>query len=309
VGALRFDTAVFTNLSRDHLDLHGDMRSYFLEKKKLFVGLDGNPPRVAVLNRDDPNFAELAAAGAARVVAYGIENAADVHPKRFRLDAGGIEAEFSTPEGAIEIRSVLSGRTNLYNVGAAVGAALALGLPVEAIGRGIGRLKCVPGRFEPIDRGQDFRAIVDYAHTDDALEKVLRAAREITPGRLIVVFGCGGDRDRSKRPAMGEAAARGADFAVVTADNPRSEGIEAIFDEIRPGFVRAGAASGERYAAIPDRREAIRHALGMACAGDTVVVAGKGHETVQVVGDRTFDFDDRIVTRELIDELIVGRNR
>jgi UDP-N-acetylmuramoyl-L-alanyl-D-glutamate--2,6-diaminopimelate ligase len=150
---------------------------------------------------------------------------------------------------------------------------------------------------------------VDYAHTDDALDKALRSARELTSGRLIVVFGCGGERDRTKRPLMGEVAARLADFAVVTADNPRSEDIGAILDEIRPGFVRAGAAAGAKYVEIPDRREAIRRALVMAAAGDTVLVAGKGHEQHQVIGTQAFDFDDRVVARELLDELAAGRNR
>jgi hypothetical protein len=233
VGALRFDTAVFTNLSRDHLDLHGDMRSYFLEKKKLFVGLDGNPPRVAVLNRDDPNFAELAAAGAARVVAYGIENAADVHPKRFRLDAGGIEAEFSTPEGAIEIRSVLSGRTNLYNVGAAVGAALALGLPVEAIGRGIGRLKCVPGRFEPSDRGQDFRAteVIGGQYLDlrltDGDGRGATGSDASRPGRA----GAGGADDLARHVALLKSArytvTRPLQLGAALGDPGRAAGLDA----------------------------------------------------------------------------------
>jgi UDP-N-acetylmuramoyl-L-alanyl-D-glutamate--2,6-diaminopimelate ligase len=309
VAALRVDVAVFTNLSRDHLDLHGDMRSYFLEKKKLFTGLDGHPPRVSVLNRDDPQFAELRAVDPTRVISYGFDEGADVHVSRHRFLAGGVEAAFNTPKGSIDLRSALTGRPNLYNIGAAIGVGLALDLPLDAIRSGVEALRHVPGRFEPVEAGQAFLVVVDYAHTDDALDKALRSARELTPGRLIVVFGCGGDRDRSKRPLMGEVAARLSDFAVVTADNPRSERLDAIIAEIRPGFVRAGAEAVKRYVEIPDRREAIRHALSMAKAGDTVVIAGKGHETYQVIGNQTFDFDDRVVARELLDELAAGRNR
>ncbi|HEX5000191.1 MAG TPA: UDP-N-acetylmuramoyl-L-alanyl-D-glutamate--2,6-diaminopimelate ligase [Terriglobia bacterium] len=309
VAALRFDLAVFTNLSRDHLDLHGDMRSYFLEKKKLFTGLDGHPPRVSVLNRDDPHFAELAAIEPARVISYGFDPAADVRAGEYRFGSDGVEAVFDTPAGALDLRSAMSGRPNLYNIGAAIGVGLGLGLSLEAIRSGVENMRQVPGRFEAVSAGQDFRVIVDYAHTDDALEKALRSARELTPGRLIVVFGCGGDRDRTKRPLMGEAAARLADFAVVTADNPRSEDIADIMAEIRPGLERAGARPGERYVEIPDRREAIDHALCMARAGDTVLLAGKGHETQQTIGSRTFEFDDRAVARELLDELVAKRNR
>jgi UDP-N-acetylmuramoyl-L-alanyl-D-glutamate--2,6-diaminopimelate ligase len=306
VFALHFDVAAFTNLSRDHLDLHGDMRSYFLEKKKLFSGMDGPRPRVSVLNRDDPHFAELQAIEPSRVISYGFGTGADVLARRHRFLAGGSEAVFDTPAGPLEIRSGLVGRPNLYNIGAAIGVGLGLDLTLDAIRAGIEALRHVPGRFEAVDAGQPFRVIVDYAHTDDALDKVLRSARELTPGRLIVVFGCGGDRDRSKRPLMGEVAARLADFAVVTADNPRSESLAAIIDEIRPGLARAGAHPGTQYVEIPDRREAIRHALAMASAGDTVVVAGKGHESYQVIGNRTFEFDDRVVARELLDELAAG---
>lgn len=306
VNGLHFDVAVFTNLSRDHLDFHGDMRSYFLAKKRLFEGLPGGRPRVMVLNADDSYYDELQRIDPSRVISYGIESAADIRPLRHHFGWTGAEALYKTPSGEVEVRSSLMGTPNLLNIGAAIGVAVALGIPSGAITRGIRELQSVPGRFERIDRGQAFRVIVDYAHTDDALDKVLRTAREITANRLIVVFGCGGDRDRTKRPAMGEAAARQSDYAFVTSDNPRSEDPNQIIREIEEGLRRAGASTG--YAVSVDRREAIRRALHAARPGDTVLIAGKGHEPYQIIGDTTFPFDDRVVARELLDELIAGRN-
>jgi UDP-N-acetylmuramyl-tripeptide synthetase len=201
------------------------------------------------------------------------------------------------------------GTPNLYNIGAAIGSAVAVGIPLDSIRQGIESLDLVPGRFEPVQAGQAFRVIVDYAHTDDALEKVLRSARELTEGRLVVVFGCGGDRDRTKRAPMGEAAARGSDYAVVTSDNPRSEDPLAIIREIENGLAAAGAIAGRNYEIEPDRRLAIRSALAQAVAGDTVVIAGKGHETYQTIGSRSLPFDDRVVARELLHELDAGRSR
>ncbi len=302
VAGLQFEIAVFTNLSRDHLDFHGDMESYFRAKKKLFVGVNGVPPRVMVLNADDPRYEELRSIDPVRVMSYGMKDAAEIRPTRYHFGWEGTEVTYKTPSAEIEIRTSLMGKPNLYNIGAAIGTALALGISREAIARGIGVLANVPGRFELVGRGQSFRVIVDYAHTDDALEKVLNSAREITSGRLIVVFGCGGDRDRTKRPAMGEVAARGSAYAVVTSDNPRTEDPMAIIAEIEKGL------KGARYTVIPDRREAIRAALAEAKANDTVVIAGKGHETYQTIGTTSFPFDDRVVARELLDELVAGRN-
>jgi UDP-N-acetylmuramoyl-L-alanyl-D-glutamate--2,6-diaminopimelate ligase len=198
----------------------------------------------------------------------------------------------------IEIHTSLLGKPNLYNIGAALGVGVALGISREAMSSGIRNLESVPGRFEAVIAGQEFRVIVDYAHTDDALEKVLNSAREITPGKLIVVFGCGGDRDRSKRPAMGQVAAHGSDFVVVTSDNPRTEDPMAIIAEIEQGL------KGAHYTVISDRRDAIRAALTEAKPNDTVVIAGKGHETYQIIGTTSFPFDDRVVARELLDELV-----
>lgn len=311
VMGLYFEVAVFTNLTRDHLDLHKDMRSYFLAKKKLFTGLDGTIPRVLVLNMDDPCFDELKAIAPTRVLSYGMNSAADVCPLRYdSMRSGeGMDAVFKTPVGELEVRTKMLGRPNLYNIGGAIGAAIGLGIGSKEIRAGIAAMPVVPGRFEPVVAGQSFRVIVDFAHTDDALTRVLQSAREITDGRLIVVFGCGGDRDRTKRPLMGEVAVKGSDFAVVTSDNPRSEDPLAIIDEVEAGVRRGGGIEGKNYQIVADRREAVRHALSMASAGDTVLLAGKGHEAYQIIGDESFPYDEREVARELLDELASRRSR
>jgi UDP-N-acetylmuramoyl-L-alanyl-D-glutamate--2,6-diaminopimelate ligase len=311
VAGLRFEVAVFTNLTRDHLDLHHDMRSYFLAKKKLFTGLDGTIPRVLVLNRDDPQFDELKAIAPSRVISYGAGPSADIFPLRHALaaDLTGVELAYASPLGELQMRTSLLGNPNLYNIGAAIGVAAGLGLPAAALRHGVSQLPGVPGRFELVQAGQPFRIVVDYAHTDDALARLLDSAREITPGRILVVFGCGGDRDRTKRPLMGEVAARGSDFVVATSDNPRSEDPVAILREVEPGLQHGGGVAGKTYQMIPERREAIRVALQMAKPGDTVLLAGKGHEAYQIIGDENLPFDDRAVARELLDELATGRNR
>jgi UDP-N-acetylmuramoyl-L-alanyl-D-glutamate--2,6-diaminopimelate ligase len=302
VEALHFEIAVFTNLSRDHLDFHGDMESYFAAKRKLFEGLHDEKPRVMVLNADDPRFAQLRSIDPERVISYGIEVAADIIPIRYEFGPETTDVTFKTPTGEIETRTTLLGRPNLLNIGAAIGVATALGVPPDAIARGIENLRCVPGRFETITEGQPFRVIVDYAHTDDALTRVLSFAREITTGRLIVVFGCGGDRDKTKRPLMGAAAAKSSDEAIVTSDNPRSEDPMTIIQEILEGM------KGANYRVEADRREAIRIALAEAKAGDTVLIAGKGHEAYQTIGATSHPFDDRLVAKELLHELNAGRN-
>jgi UDP-N-acetylmuramoyl-L-alanyl-D-glutamate--2,6-diaminopimelate ligase len=310
VLGLHFEVAVFTNLTRDHLDLHKDMRSYFLAKKKLFTGLDGSIPRVLVLNADDPQFAELKAIAPSHVISYGMSPGADISPSSYDAMQGGVgmDAVFNSPVGDLQIHSRLLGKPNLYNIGGAIGAAIGLGIPADAIVAGIAQMPLVPGRFESVNAGQSFRVIVDFAHTDDALARVLQSAREITPGRLIVLFGCGGDRDRTKRPLMGEVAIKGSDFVVVSSDNPRSEDPLAILAEIEVGVRRAGGVDGKNYHMIADRREAIRYALAIASPGDTVLLAGKGHEAYQIIGDQSFPFDERAVARELLDELGVRRS-
>jgi UDP-N-acetylmuramoyl-L-alanyl-D-glutamate--2,6-diaminopimelate ligase len=302
VQELRFEIAVFTNLSRDHLDFHGDMDSYFRVKKRLFEGLSGVPPRMMVLNSDDPRSEELRSIDPARVISYGMQVAADIRPVGYQFTWEGTEAQFMTPLGELKIRTSLMGKPNLLNIGAAIGVGVALNVPADAILRGIQQLPNVPGRFEPINAGQPFRVIVDYAHTDDALQKLMQTARDITTGRLILVFGCGGDRDQTKRPAMGEIAARDSDCAIVTSDNPRSEDPMKIIREIEAGM------SGAAHRVIADRREAIRAALADAREGDTVVIAGKGHEPYQTIGTESYAFDDRVVAFELLHELGIGRN-
>lgn len=302
VQELRFEIAVFTNLSRDHLDFHGDMDSYFRVKKRLFEGLSGVPPRIMVLNNDDPRSEELRSIDPTRVISYGMQVAADIRPVGHQFTWEGTEAQFMTPLGELKIRTSLMGKPNLLNIGAAIGVGVALNVPADAILRGIQQLPNVPGRFEPINAGQPFRVIVDYAHTDDALQKLMQTARDITTGRLILVFGCGGDRDQTKRPAMGEIAARDSDCAIVTSDNPRSEDPMKIIREIEAGM------SGAEHRVIADRRQAIRAALADACEGDTVVIAGKGHEPYQTIGTESYPFDDRVVAFELLHELGIGRN-
>src|SRR3989454_2670361 len=302
VMGLQFEIAVFTNLSRDHLDFHGDMESYFEAKKKLFTGRTGVKPKLMVLNMDDPRYEDLRSIDPPRVITYGMQLAAEICPSHYHFGWDGTDATYKTPLGELEVHTSLMGKPNLYNIGAAIGVAVGLDIPNGAVQSGLQRLRNVPGRFELVSAGQLFRGIVDYAHTDDALEKVLRSSREITSGKVIVVFGCGGERDRTKRPAMGAVAARESDYAIVTSDNPRGEDPLAIIREIEEGM------RGAQYMVCPDRREAIRAALVEAKAGDTVVIAGKGHETYQTVGDTSYPFDDRVVARELLDELVTGRN-
>jgi UDP-N-acetylmuramoyl-L-alanyl-D-glutamate--2,6-diaminopimelate ligase len=302
VAGLHFEVAVFTNLSRDHLDFHGDMESYFQAKRKLFAGLSGTPPSVMVLNQDDPRFDDLRKIAGPRMISYGMQVAADIHPDRYQFGWDATQVMYKTPIGEVEVRTTLMGKANLFNIGAAIAVGIALGVSADAIAHGIEDLACVPGRFEPVIAGQPFHVIVDYAHTDDALEKVLKSAREITKGRLIVVFGCGGERDRTKRPVMGAVAARESDYAVITSDNPRSEDPAAIIQEIEAGM------KGVEHRVEVDRREAIRLALSQAKQGDTVVIAGKGHETYQTIGTTTQPFDDRLVAKELLHELNARRN-
>jgi UDP-N-acetylmuramoyl-L-alanyl-D-glutamate--2,6-diaminopimelate ligase len=299
VFGVPFDVAVFTNLTRDPLDYHHTYDSYFAAKRVLFEGCGTEPPRCAVLNTEDEYGARLAPFCRERssiVYTYGID-AGDYHARNLRLMPFGNGFELVTPEGAIEIASPLVGRVNVYNVIAACAAAFARGCTPEQIAKGVLAATHIAGRFERIEEGQGFTVAVDYAHTDDALRNLLRLAREFVQraaGRVITVFGCGGDRDRSKRPLMGKAAGEGSDFVVLTSDNPRSEDPEAIMADVLPGL----RESGVHHATIADRREAIRLALGEARAGDIVLIAGKGHEKTQTTRAGVFPFDDRAVARE-----------
>ncbi len=293
-----FRAAVFTNLTRDHLDFHGDMDSYFAAKRILFetnLRTDG----AAIINADDDRAPELAAHSRGRVLTFSLTHAADFAASGLELSLAGTRLHIETPRGPIDLASPLLGRFNAENLLAALAAAFALELPTESALTGLCSVEGVPGRMERVAAGQPFSVIVDYAHTDDALRKLLEAVRHLGPRRLITVFGCGGDRDHTKRPLMGAVAARLSDVAIVTSDNPRSEPPEAIIQEIQRGMNGGGGRRSERLA-IVDRREAIRRALEMAGPGDAVVVAGKGHETYQVLRDRPIPFDDREVVRELL---------
>jgi UDP-N-acetylmuramoyl-L-alanyl-D-glutamate--2,6-diaminopimelate ligase len=301
VEGVEFDVAVFTNLTQDHLDFHGTLQEYQRAKRGLFELLAASPKpgRTAVVNADDPAGAAMVAGLDVPVLSYGLAPAAQVRATAHTSGLDGIRMEVDTPRGPLRLHSALIGEHNVSNLLGAVGAGLALGLPPAAIGEALAGVGTVPGRFEQVQGGQPFLVVVDYAHTPDALERVLVTARKITPGRLGVVFGCGGDRDRGKRPIMGEIAARLADRAWVTSDNPRSERPEAIVDEVLGGVDRVAGGRG-RCVPEPDRGRAIRGALEWASAGDTVVIAGKGHETYQVVGAEVLDFDDRAVARRIL---------
>jgi len=291
-----FAAAVFTNLTRDHLDFHQTMENYFAAKRRLFEGTGAGPARWGIVNIDDPYSQKLGKA-AEQTITYGLSSGAEVSPKKFTLGLRGLDFVSETPVGKIDVRSPLVGRTNVYNLLAAIATSIALSIPREAIEKGISALTAVPGRFERIDLGQPFLVVVDYAHTDDALQKLLETARELHPnGRLITLFGCGGERDRSKRPLMGEAAGRLSDLVVLSSDNPRSEDPLKIINDALVGLQRTPA----KVLVEPDRERAIELALDRARPGDMVLLAGKGHETTQVLKDRTIEFDDREVARRIL---------
>jgi len=299
VHGLEFEVAVFTNLTRDHLDFHGDMDAYFAAKRVLFESLL-RPDGRAVVNADDDRAAELVRASRGRVWTYSLERDADLVGEDVRLSLEGTRFRARTPAGPLEIETPLLGRFNVLNALGAIGAALALGVPKDAVQRGIASLRGVPGRMERIHAGQDFTVLVDYAHTDDALKNLLETVRGLKPRRVITVFGCGGDRDRSKRPLMGAVAARLSDVVILTSDNPRTEPPESILEEIRRGIPPARSLDTQ---VIPDRKEAIARALEMGREGVVVVIAGKGHESTQVLRDRTVPFDDRQVARDILTRL------
>jgi len=298
VEGCAFDVAIFTNLTQDHLDFHGTMDQYFEAKARLFPMVKARKG-TAVINLDDPAGKRLRDLTKTAVLTYGLSREADLSAEAATYGLEGIHARISTPWGGGEIRSPLLGRHNLYNLLAATGAGLALNLPLERILEGLASLQRVPGRLERVECGQPFTVVVDYAHTPDALERVLRTVRDLAAGRLIVLFGCGGDRDRGKRPLMGVAAARLADQLFLTSDNPRSEAPEAILEEIATGVRRVPGAM-TRVTVLVDRREAIEAALQKAQPGDFVLLAGKGHETIQIIGERKVPFDDREVARAVL---------
>ena len=294
-----FDVAVFTNLTRDHLDFHLSMERYFSSKRKLFEYLENKKEAVAVINLDDHKGKELSRGLKVRSITYGWQPSADITVDSYQLSLQGLQATITTPEGKLQVSSPLIGRANLSNILAAVGVGMAAGITPSAISQGIARVSPIPGRFEQVNEGQDFTVIVDYAHTDDALRNLLESVREVAKGRVITVFGCGGDRDPSKRPLMGAHAMKLSDIAIVTSDNPRSEDPLQIIREIEVGIESVGVRKGA-HLVIPDRKEAIKRAIDEAHPGDMVVIAGKGHERYQIIGNKTIPFDDREVARQLI---------
>jgi UDP-N-acetylmuramoyl-L-alanyl-D-glutamate--2,6-diaminopimelate ligase len=304
---VRFDVAVFTNLTRDHLDYHGTMQKYFAAKRLLFDGTLYPAPRVAVLNAHDPGSEELAVAAreaGAEVRTYGTGQG-DWRAANYTLTPSGAALDLETPAGSAKVTSRLAGEVNILNLLAALAAAHARGVAFADLVEFVPRLQPVPGRFQSVDAGQPFSVIVDYAHTDDALRNLTVLARQMTArsgGRVLTLFGCGGDRDRTKRPRMGLAAGKGSDFVVATSDNPRTEDPLAILAEIEPGLKE----SGVKYSVEPDRAAAIRLALHEAKPGDVVLIAGKGHEKEQILAGRTIPFDDTQVALSALAELGFG---
>jgi UDP-N-acetylmuramoyl-L-alanyl-D-glutamate--2,6-diaminopimelate ligase len=304
---VKFDVAVFTNLTRDHLDYHGTMQKYFAAKRLLFDGTLYPAPRVAVLNAHDPGSEELAVAAreaGAEVRTYGMGRG-DWRTANYTLTPSGAVIDLETPAGSAKVTSRLAGEVNVLNLLAALTAAHARGVAFADLVEFVPRLQPVPGRFQSVDAGQPFSVIVDYAHTDDALRNLTVLARQMTVlsgGRVLTLFGCGGDRDRTKRPRMGLAAGKGSDFVVATSDNPRTEDPLAILAEIEPGLKESGVS----YTVEPDRAAAIRLALHEAKPGDVVLIAGKGHEKEQILADRTVPFDDAQVALSALAELGFG---
>ncbi len=296
VRGLGFRAAVFTNLTRDHLDFHGGFDAYFEAKRRLFVH-HLHPEGVAIVNLDDEHGRMLAEGfREPRCRTFGFARDAHYRPEDLQVSLEGVRFRCATPEGPVEIHSPLVGLFNVSNLLAAMGALLALGLTPTEAARGVSSLEGVQGRMERVDAGQAFSVIVDYAHTDDALRNLLDTLRSLGPKRIITVFGCGGDRDRSKRPLMGSVAAQRSDLVIATSDNPRSEPPGGILDEIAQGFKNHSTP----FKLIADRREAIDLALRSAGSGDLVVIAGKGHEATQTIREKKLPFDDRLVVREIL---------
>jgi UDP-N-acetylmuramoyl-L-alanyl-D-glutamate--2,6-diaminopimelate ligase len=310
-----FDVGLFSNLTPEHLDYHHDMAGYLASKRRLFSDLlipdTGKPRRRAVINSDDPSGAELAAAAACPVITYGLDSGADVTVRNPVCSVAGISGTMITPTGEFPFRSEMLGRFNLYNILAAAGAGIALELPLDAIRTGIERHRKVPGRMERVPNDHGVTLLVDYAHTGDALENVLKTVSALDGRRIITVFGCGGDRDRTKRPVMAKVAGRYSDLTIITSDNPRTEKPAAIITEVRSGILPLGlrefqvdelaemsrrGASPEfvqGFTTVENRREAISLAIRFSQPGDIVLLAGKGHEDYQIIGTTKHHFDDR----------------
>ena len=296
VFGVRFHTAVFTNLTQDHLDFHKTMEEYAAAKRLLFAPESGGGPQWAALNADDPGSQMMIPGAGTQVIWYGTSDKAELRAENLHSGFEGLRFDLLWKGGRFEVASSLIGRINVSNILAAVGAGLTYGLDVPGIVRGIRKCPAVPGRFERIDCGQSFLVAVDYAHTDDALRNLIQIARELTSARVITLLGCGGDRDRSKRPRMGMVAAELSDLVVVTSDNPQSEDPLSIMNDVLVGVGRFDTP----HIAEPDRGKAIQIALGEAKPGDVVLLAGKGHERYQILKDGTIDFDDRETARQVL---------
>jgi UDP-N-acetylmuramoyl-L-alanyl-D-glutamate--2,6-diaminopimelate ligase len=301
VLGVNFRTAIFTNLTQDHLDYHGNFEEYRFIKSHLFTRL-GNTynsldKKYVILNADDPNSSYFQKATAAEVITYGINNTADVSAKNIRVTPKGIQFLLKSFKGEIDIELQLIGYFNVYNALAGITAALIEDVPLQNIKSSLSKIKSVRGRMEVVDEGQDYLVLIDYAHTPDALENVLKTVKEFSKGKIITVFGCGGDRDKTKRPIMGEIASKYSDMVIVTSDNPRSENPVKIIKEIESGIIKSSLIE---YELIVDREDAITKAINMASSNDVVIIAGKGHETYQILKDKTIHFDDREVARKVI---------
>jgi UDP-N-acetylmuramoyl-L-alanyl-D-glutamate--2,6-diaminopimelate ligase len=302
VYGIRFHTAVFTNLTRDHLDFHNTMDAYFAAKRLLFEGAGAPPPAFAVLNHDDPYSREIHPVHGTEILRYGLHQGSGLRAMNIQSGFDGLHFDIHCGREQHSVASPLPGRMNVYNILAAWAAASTYGVPPETIAQGIAACRAVPGRFEKVDAGQPFLVVVDYAHTDDALRNVIGVARGLHPKRVLTLFGCGGDRDRSKRPLMGEAAAELSDFVVLTSDNPRTEDPLVIINDALVGLRRHDVP----HTAEPDREKGIRLILAEARSGDIVILAGKGHETYQILKDGKIPFDDREVAHRLLHELGYG---
>jgi UDP-N-acetylmuramoyl-L-alanyl-D-glutamate--2,6-diaminopimelate ligase len=315
VFGCQFDGVIFTNFTSDHLDYHKTLEHYFDNKRKLFsesLIKSQKPKRFAVTNRDDPKGEEIVQGIDLPVIRYGLNSSCDVSADQVVSTFEGLSCRMRTPKGEFIVHSKLMGEFNLYNILAAVGTGIGMEIPLEAIKNGVEELEGVSGRFEKVENQKRIHVVVDYAHTHDALERVLLGLRSIERGKIVTVFGCGGDRDRTKRPLMGEVAGRHSDLAILTSDNPRTEDPLTIIDEVEKGLKSlplrewhqddvGSWRSMKGYLKVPDRREAIRIAIGLAQPLDTVLIAGKGHEDYQIIGKKKFPFDDRVEAKKALE--------
>ncbi len=291
VHGLKFDIGIFTNLTQDHLDFHGNLQNYYCAKKKLF-----EMSKAGIINIDDDAGRRLFEETNIPKISYGIRNPCDVRAEDIRFSSKGVNFKVITPFGSEIISLNTPGIFSVYNALASISAGVVLGIELHKIKEALLKSKSVPGRFQVVDEGQDFQVIVDYAHSPDGLENILKGVKEFTKGKIIVVFGCGGNRDKTKRSIMGRIAAELSDYAIITSDNPRFENPETIASEVEGGIIQGNC----KYLKIINRRDAIEYAIRQAHSNDTVIIAGIGHETYQILGDKTIPFDDRKVAREVL---------